>query len=344
MTAAEQARCLLLMVGELHKQGYERLRVAPRFADSPGGPVWQCRVVPDFFTHQEHGAVETDCPSELTYFYSTRGARNVEKLWPELTNMHPDLAAGAWVLSHKQLCAAGHGSDPEYVSWYAEMLGQTEPGGVIYAGSRDLRGGEGTSPPGVLSVFNRERPDLPRYVCAPPRAMIHSSDLSPIVPLVLQISTWRGKAGDVPLLSFWTNVLQVFEASPDSAREYLTTAVKSNSAALNTLLSDEVLAVGAGPYLTAPSKHSDGESETVSWLRKVLCVVSLTEGFEDSRDTMIFLANLWRKAEDCGLDPTPHFQHYADISSDRSDHTFCGSAQLMMHMVLDPGLRDSLRV
>ena len=343
MTAADQARRLFLMVRELHKQGYERLRIAPRFADSPGGPVWQCRVVPDFFTEKDHGAVESGCPHELTYFYSTRGARGFEQRWPELANAQPNLAAAALGPSQNSVCIAGLGSDPEYVSWYSEMLRQTEPGGVIYEGPRDVQGHEEPTPPGVLSVFYPERPDIVRYVSAPPSALIHRSNLSRIVSLVRKISRRRAQTDDAPTFEFLDNVLQIFETSSQPAREYLRAAVKSNPVVLKTLFTDEVLAVGAGPYLASEQQSEVGHSDQVSWLRKVLCVVSLTDGYEDSRDTAMYLASLWRQAEDFGLDPTPHFQHYADISSDRPDHTFCGSTQLMMLMVLDPGMRDALR-
>jgi len=342
MTAAGmQARRLVLMVGELHKLGYERLRIAPHLADSPGGPVWRCQVIPDFFTDAAHGAVQSHCPSELTYYYSTRSARGSEQHWPELANPQPDLAAAELGLTQNRLCMAGLGSDPEYVTWYAEMLKQTKPDGVIYVGPPDVQGEDEQTPPGMLAVFYPERPEVVQRVAAPPPALIHGSDLNQTIPLVRKIA--EGSEFDTFACEFWTNVLEFFEASSAPAREYLTAAVKSNPAALKTLFTDEVLVIGEGPSLLSEQERAEQSSDHVNWLRRTLCVVSLTDGFEDSRDTMMYLASVWRQAEDYGLDPTPHFQHYANIASDRADHTFCGSAQLMMLMVLDSGTRDSLR-
>jgi hypothetical protein len=339
MTAAEQTRRLLLMIEELHKQGYERLRISPGFGDSPGGPVWQCQVVPDFFTHEEHGAVNTECPDGLWYRYSTRNARNYERYWPELAHTQPGQAASAFMLSNMRLCHAGHGSDPAYAEWFSNMMRETKPNGVVFAGVRDPQDSSASAPSGVLSVFDPDRPDVVRYVSEPPHALIHGSDLKSCVCLVRKVAGYRNQAIDRPTIDFWSSVLQTYESTSAAAREYLRAAVKSNKVAQKTLLCDEVLAIGEGPYLSAYRVETEDATDVQGWLREVLCVISLTDGFDDSRDTIMFLAGLWRQAEESGTDPSPYFRHFADISSERVEHTICGPTKMMLKTILDPKTR-----
>jgi len=43
------------MVGELHKRGYQRLRVMPFM--SPSGAYWRCWIGPVIFFYRNHGAI-----------------------------------------------------------------------------------------------------------------------------------------------------------------------------------------------------------------------------------------------------------------------------------------------
>src|SRR5476651_715360 len=54
ITLAKNARQVFLMVAELHKLGYEGLRIAPFM--SPSGCYWRCLIVPASMTHPAHGA------------------------------------------------------------------------------------------------------------------------------------------------------------------------------------------------------------------------------------------------------------------------------------------------
>lgn len=339
MNAVEQARRLLLMVGELHNQGYQRLRVAPRFADSPGGPVWQCRIVPDFFTHEKHGAVETNYHNEFMYFYSTRGARGFEKRWSEIAKEDAHRSALAFVFSNLNLCYAGQGSDSNYVDWYSQMLSQTEPDGIFYVGPRDLQGPGPVpdAPPGTVAVFRPSRSSRHDYLPEPPLALIHKSKSLSFVTMVRKISSCQSQDVD---RSFWKNVLETYESVSPEDRQYLRSAVRANSEAKNQLLCDDVLKIGEGPFFI---DHTDGVEgvDVQQWLREVLCVISITDGFDDSRDTMTFLPHLWKQAEEAGIDPSPHFQHYAEISSEIREHTICGPTKLLLQMMLDPAIREN---
>lgn len=54
---------VLAMVGELHKRGYQRLRVMPYFGSTG---AWRCEIAPVVLFHQNNGAVHTelDGPSD----------------------------------------------------------------------------------------------------------------------------------------------------------------------------------------------------------------------------------------------------------------------------------------
>jgi len=46
---------VLAMIGELHKRGYQRLRVMPYL--SPSGAYWRCEVGPVDTFYRNHGAI-----------------------------------------------------------------------------------------------------------------------------------------------------------------------------------------------------------------------------------------------------------------------------------------------
>jgi len=46
---------VLAMVGELHRRGYQRLRVMPFM--SPSGTSWRCWIGPDMLFYRNHGAI-----------------------------------------------------------------------------------------------------------------------------------------------------------------------------------------------------------------------------------------------------------------------------------------------
>ncbi len=85
-------RKLLLMVNELHRRGYQRLRIVPGM--SPCGEHWRCSITP------------------VTNVSVKHGARLVE--WEHLT-AHYTSADGAKYFGWT------------YAGWYQEMLGLTFP-------------------------------------------------------------------------------------------------------------------------------------------------------------------------------------------------------------------------
>ena len=55
LLAIRRAIRVLAIVGELHKRGYQRLRVMPFM--SPSGAYWRCWIAPVKFFYRNHGAI-----------------------------------------------------------------------------------------------------------------------------------------------------------------------------------------------------------------------------------------------------------------------------------------------
>lgn len=136
MDALQQARHLMLAVQTLHRRGYERVRLVPRIADSPGGGVWQCEIVPVTAISSQHGAVidgERRVPRwQDSYFYTSRHWRHWATQEPFLSDSL-DETADFLLSSCASLREDGCGADSSYVQWYTAMIDATHPTGVIYA-------------------------------------------------------------------------------------------------------------------------------------------------------------------------------------------------------------------
>lgn len=63
-----RAQRVLLMVHDLHKRGYQRLRVIPGV--SPSGAYWRCSVTPITNTLTTHGALFQDYDRDATHYTS----------------------------------------------------------------------------------------------------------------------------------------------------------------------------------------------------------------------------------------------------------------------------------
>lgn len=125
-------RRVLLMVRELHRLGYERLRIAPGLA--PSGGAWRCSVVPTTATCRENGALTPPGPlgplSDAAY---TTGMKGQYFAWPDAERDTPAQLAAKFVERFPGLVADGRGEDRAYVAWYEAMLRDTAPTGLPYA-------------------------------------------------------------------------------------------------------------------------------------------------------------------------------------------------------------------
>jgi hypothetical protein len=135
------------MVGELHRLGRGRLRLACSWENAGPAPVSFGVVAPGSYFRRSHGAilarhpfpaVEQEAwkslrPNDAPMFSSRRCASPRDYPWPGFFKGAPESAAVAWIERYPQLAAEGAGEDGPYVEWYGRMLQATAPTGLIAA-------------------------------------------------------------------------------------------------------------------------------------------------------------------------------------------------------------------
>ena len=121
-------RRLLCMVQELHRMGYEQLRIAPAVA--PSGLFWRLSVFAASNSDSENGAMMRNY-GEGAHYSSGSGDRYFD--WDDAADDSPLELAGKFIERFPELAAAGRGRDADYVRWYDDLLRMTEPDGLPYA-------------------------------------------------------------------------------------------------------------------------------------------------------------------------------------------------------------------
>ena len=125
-------RTVLELVGVLHAEGVESLRIAPAMA--PSGLYWRCALAPASLFSPHHGArirfdVDVDYPLVVRY----SSADGTELFGISCEGTSPAEVATAFAERYPELLAASRASDPAYVAWYAAMLAETARGALPYA-------------------------------------------------------------------------------------------------------------------------------------------------------------------------------------------------------------------
>lgn len=115
---------VLRIVHEFHKQGYQRMRIAPGM--SPSGGSWRCSITPRSNILRTHGAKLRDW-GRLTAHYSSAQSNNYFE-WTDA--QHDDVKALAAKFHERmpEIVQASRGNDWEYAGWYVSMLGYAERG------------------------------------------------------------------------------------------------------------------------------------------------------------------------------------------------------------------------
>lgn len=121
---------LLNMVHELHKVGYQRLRIASGL--SPTGCHWRCKILPADYV-QRNGwkplaALQSRLDSEeLSAGYTTGQGADFFR-WGDTEHKTPRQLATKFVARFPHLAEAGIGLDWGYAGWFTWMLGNAEAG------------------------------------------------------------------------------------------------------------------------------------------------------------------------------------------------------------------------
>lgn len=117
---------VLRLVHELHKRGYQLLRIAPGM--SPSGCHWRCSITPRCNIRERHGAMlsENGWDRFCALYTSAQGNEyfgwedaqhdTVQKLAQKFTERFPDIVE------------ASQADDWNYAGWYVRMLGYAERG------------------------------------------------------------------------------------------------------------------------------------------------------------------------------------------------------------------------
>ena len=133
-------RRILLMVSELHKLGFERLRIAPQIG--PTGFAWRCDILPASCISDRHGALPNDDTESFLHLVGDGGYRRYTSgvgfefctkpfEWTDAPFDSPRGLADKFIARFPRVAFAGFGRDAEYVAWYKQMLNQTAPFGLV---------------------------------------------------------------------------------------------------------------------------------------------------------------------------------------------------------------------
>ena len=113
-------RCqrVLLMVHELHKRGYQLLRIVPGMNAS--GTSWRCGVTPRSNTLKSHGAMPAAYDRMAKY---TSASENKYFEWTDAATDTARQLANKFVDRFPGIVGEAKGQDWGYCGWYVQMLG-----------------------------------------------------------------------------------------------------------------------------------------------------------------------------------------------------------------------------
>lgn len=150
----EVALNVLFMVHELHKIGYQRLRIQPGV--SPSGCHWRCAITPVTNILTSHGAMALDAGECVNY---NTGMYDNYFGWQDAKQDSAYQLSVKFKQRFPKITHASFGTDWSYAGWYVQMLGFAERGclPVAYADwcgkepgylARDTQGELPFPPPG----------------------------------------------------------------------------------------------------------------------------------------------------------------------------------------------------
>lgn len=117
---------LLGMVHELHKQGWQRLRI--RASLSGSGFHWRCAIYPKDLEPSWLNYLNEDTGPFTTIALNTSANERNYFQWKDCTKDDARQLAAKFLERFPHLCEQGKGRDWAYAGWYAELLGHAEHG------------------------------------------------------------------------------------------------------------------------------------------------------------------------------------------------------------------------
>jgi hypothetical protein len=119
-----RAHRVLLMVHELHKLGFQRLRIVPGMA--PSGSYWRCGITHIGNILASHGANCSVYGLDMANY--TSGQSNAYFGWKDARQDTARQLAAKFLDRFPEIARKGKGRDWPYAGWYVEMLGLAERG------------------------------------------------------------------------------------------------------------------------------------------------------------------------------------------------------------------------
>lgn len=172
---------VLEMVGELHKNGYQKLRVMPFM--SPSGMHWRCWVGNEKFFFRNHGAILSEAATSGSDGEQSQAVLMIARYssaddnhyfgWQDGEDDDARLLAEKFSTRFLKLARSGLGWNYNYAGWYERLLGLAERGWLPVVLSDDdpvlydripLRN--------VGASEGQSRDNLPPLLPAPPRGKL----------------------------------------------------------------------------------------------------------------------------------------------------------------------------
>ncbi|MDX2336250.1 hypothetical protein [Brevundimonas vesicularis] len=119
--AIRRGQRLICMVSELHRLGYQRLRIMPFFHPL----AWRLAIGPADVFSQRNGAWFADQHFDDSVVYSS-ASETAYFQWDDAQTDNARQLANKFVVRFSELCERGHGRDWAYAGWLSELLGVLE--------------------------------------------------------------------------------------------------------------------------------------------------------------------------------------------------------------------------
>jgi hypothetical protein len=126
-------RAVLRLVGALHAQGHQRLRIAPTVSETDG--TWQC-VIAASRSFSAGGVVLVDHGGPAVHYGSDQGHACFG--WHDAVDASPERLADMFVARFPTVAGAGWGPDWAYAGWFLELLRLTAPDDLPVAHAEGL--------------------------------------------------------------------------------------------------------------------------------------------------------------------------------------------------------------
>ena len=125
--ALRDAGRLLAMVHELHKAGYQQIRICPGMA--PNGIHWRCVITYAGNVGEDGYSIRSREDGHIARYTSGQGARYFH--WPDAERMTARQLAARFLEAFPLIARGGAGLDWPYAGWLTDVLGHAEQGKFV---------------------------------------------------------------------------------------------------------------------------------------------------------------------------------------------------------------------